>query len=196
MSSVGEDAWLEDVVKELGGDDEFIENTEPLMPKDERLVGRFVQQYCWADFNSRRAINYLRQINGKGESNFSGGLNDTDVVKHLGSESASLSGLPAVSDGLGRTAKALKMHRDLRHHFAHWAVRRAKHHEAFVLMTTNSPQAKKKGIAPLEVGMLGFSVVAIEALERELGILASQNEYLAQAVNFLGNYIKDPASVL
>lgn len=187
---------LEEIVVNLGGDDDFIGNTVPLSTEDEMLIGRFVQQYCWADFNARRAVNYLRQINSGDARNFSGNLNDTDVLTHLASEAASLKNLPAVKSGLVASAKTLEMHRDLRHHFAHWAGRRAKHHNAFVLLTTNAPQAKKKGITALEVGMLGFVVLSIHDLEREMVNLISHNEYLAQAVNFLGNYARDPASVL
>lgn len=189
-------ALLEDIVESLGGDDDFIGNTIPLSTEDEMLIGRFVQQYCWADFNARRAVNYLRQINSEDSCDFSGSLNDKDVLKHLASEAASLQGLPAVKKGLVASAETLEIHRDLRHNFAHWAGRRAKHHNAFVLLTTSSYQAKKKGITALEVGMLGFVVFSIHDVEREIENLISHNEYLAQAVNFLGNYARDPASVV
>lgn len=188
-------ALLEEIVESLGGDNDFIGNTIPLSTEDEMLVGRFVQQYCWADFNARRAVNYLRQINSGDSCEFSGKLNDKEVLEHLAFEAASLQGLPAVKKGLVASAKTLEMHRDLRHHFAHWAGRRAKHHNAFVLLTTSSSQAKKKGITALEVGMLGFVVFSIDDIEREIKNLISHNEYLAQAVNFLGNYAKNPESV-
>lgn len=187
---------LEEIIENLGGDDEFIENTVPLSAEDEMLIGRFVQQYCWADLNARRAVNYLRHINRGDARNFSGGLNDTDVLKHLASEAATLKNLPAVKSGLSATVDILEMHRDLRHKFAHWAGRRAKNHNAFVLLTTNASKAQSKGIATLEVGMLGFTVLSVHDLEREIVNLVSHNEYLAQAVSFLGNYAKDPASVL
>jgi len=119
-----------------------------------------------------------------------------ELLKHLASEAASPQGLPAVKKGLVASAETLEMHRDLRHNFAHWAGRRTKHHDAFVLLTTSSYQAKKKGITALEVGMLGFVVFSIHDIERKIENLISHNEYLALAVNFLGNYARDPASVV
>jgi len=138
-------ARLEEIALSMRSDGSWLQQeTELPSESDFALIGKFIQVYCVADFNARRVINGLRAICLGEEEDFSSRLNDKDVLTHLKISAAAWTGSSNVSDGVVRAAEILEMHRELRHNFAHWIVRRLRNADALLILTKNAGEARKR----------------------------------------------------
>ena len=100
-----------------------LNDTAPLERDDYFRIGLFVQTYCFADFEARRIINLLEQIQSGEPTSYASKLNDKDTIEHLKRHAADCVWNKDVSEGLSKVTEILGMHRTIRHMFAHWSGR-------------------------------------------------------------------------
>lgn len=111
--------------------------TEQLTSADYELIGRFIQAYCISDYTSRRIVAAMRSIALSPAMDVAK-LSDKDVIEHLRRCGESWTGKKGSGSWVVTVAKTLEMHHHLRHAFAHFAARRIKGEDAFLLLTTSA----------------------------------------------------------
>lgn len=113
------------------------DETEYLTPADYELIGRFIQAYCISDYTSRRIIAAMRRISSSPAMDVAK-LSDKDVIEHLRRSGENWAGTNDTGASIVKVANTLEMHHHLRHSFAHFAARRIKGEDAFLLLTTSA----------------------------------------------------------
>ena len=87
---------------------------------DFALMGKFIQLYCYAEFNARRLADALStKITGLRAINYYR-LNDTDLLIHLRKLASRDIWNPDMKSKILMAVDILEMHRTHRHSFAHW----------------------------------------------------------------------------
>jgi hypothetical protein len=175
--------------------EDFMNKTVPLNHDDYALIGKLVQAYCWADFNGRRVLELLWSVNGTLFGRKAASLRDGDVIKELGIESEKLEGMPGLKKGLMHVFEILNMHKDRRHELAHWAARKLKDIDAFLMLSKNTKESNRRGIdINGELGgdddFVGYAVMPIRELRDECEKLLHHNEYLAKSVKLLTDHLE------
>jgi len=177
-------AALSDIKEQLDAADEaeFLALTDDLIESDFTLIGQLIQTYCYADVNARRVIDNVRGAAGERQNGSL--LNDKDTLTHLRTVAERLP--PSdVKDGLLLAVGTIEMHREHRHHFAHWAVRRTRGHDAFIFFTKNAREATKRDGRDLAADELKYGLVALAPLREELVKLIGHSKYVAEAAAYL-----------
>ena len=113
------------------------DETEYLTPADYELIGRFIQAYCISDYTSRRIIAAIRKISSSPAMDVAK-LSDKHVIEHLRRCGENWRGENDTGASVVSVANTLEMHHHLRHSFAHFAARRIKGEDAFLLLTTST----------------------------------------------------------
>jgi hypothetical protein len=161
---------------------DFMALTDDLRRVDFTLIGKLIQTYCFADLNARRVIDDIRGLTGGVQNGAH--LNDTDVLIHL---KVVASTLPSwgCRDGLIKAATTIEMHRTLRHCFAHWAVRRIKQHDVFIVMTKNGPEAKRRDGIEICADEFKYGLVPLEPMKAEMEKLVTDAKYIAESAAYI-----------
>lgn len=175
--------------------EDFMTKTVPLSHDDYALIGQLVQAYCWADFNGRRVLELLWSVNGTLFGRKAASLRDGEVIKELGIESEKLNGMPNLKIGLMHVFEILNMHKDRRHELAHWAARKLKDLDAFLMLSKNIKEGNRRGIDICselddDDDFVGYAVMPIQELRDECEKLYHHNEYLARSVKFLTDHLE------
>jgi hypothetical protein len=177
-------AKVAEMINKLDPDDSagFMALTDELREEDFTFVGKLIQTYCYADLNARRIIDGISGAAGKVQNGSI--LNDTDVLLHLRKVAETLP--PSnVREGILRAVELVEMHREQRHNFAHWAVRRIKDHDVFVIFTKNAHEAKKRDGVELPQGEFKFGLAPVRLLKEELEKLVGHSKYLAESAIYV-----------
>jgi hypothetical protein len=159
--------------------DKFLANSEPLTDADLVLTGTLVQLFNYADLNARRAIDAIRHAAlGPNQQN-AGKLQDSQVYPKL-IEAAEM--LPVGSDlrnGLIKLAKAMQLHQPLRHHAAHWAMRRVPGHDVLLMLTYNSQEGKRRSGQATDPYHVTFGLLPMSPLRAESKLQSDYGEWLS-----------------
>jgi hypothetical protein len=70
--------------------EDFLEHTDPLREEDFALIGKYIQCYCYADFNGRRIIDTIRGAEEGAQRQNAGRLADAQVFSSLKEAAARL----------------------------------------------------------------------------------------------------------
>lgn len=176
---------LREMVEPYMSADNWLENTDVLSQKDFSLIGRFIQIYCIADFNARRVIDVMREIRTGQKDNFASTLNEVDVLLHLRRSGEMWMGREDVREALTNLVNLLEMHRQFRHYFAHWVVRRVKGVDVFLILTKSAENPSKRGGIRQDVDKATYAVFMADTLRDEMVKLIEQGEFLAKFASFL-----------
>lgn len=172
---------LEEARKSLG---HVLNDTIPLERDDYFRIGLFIQTYCFADFEARRIINLLEQIQSGEPTSYASKLNDKDTIEHLKRHAADCAWNKDVSEGLGKVAEILAMHRTIRHMFAHWSGRRIQGHDTYIFFTANLAGQKIPDGAPKfeqhEDANIQYGMMPVFHLEQELEKLKGHVQYMTK----------------
>lgn len=182
---------LQAVRREIDEDpDGYLNRTEALEPNDFALMGRLVQDYCYADLNARRVIDAIKHAALGPEHRNAGVLQDKQVFEEF---QKVVEKLPSgqMKDGLAKAGKTIEMHLQLRHFFAHWAARRVKGLDALVLFTKNSKEGSKKSGLERSAEHLIYVIVPLGALRTEMRKLEGHGLYLADRAADLEAHFDD-----
>jgi hypothetical protein len=164
--------------------------TVPCEKEEFALIGAFIQAYCAVDFNARRIIAAVQQLSKQTPPINFNELNDTDVYLHLKKASENAHVESHVKDGIAKAASTLEMHRDFRHRFAHWVVRKVCDHEALFLLTGKKPDPKKHGGIDIAKGTNAYLIVPRAALIEETKKIFGHADYLAHVAVHLENKLQ------
>lgn len=176
---------LREIVKPYMSTDNWLENTDVLSQKDFALIGKFIQIYCIADFNARRVIDIMREIRTGQKENFASALTEVDVLVHLRRSGEMWMGREDVREALTNLVNLLEMHRQFRHHFAHWVVRRLKGTDVFLMLTKSADNPNRRGGIRQDVDKATYAVFMADTLQDEMVKLIEQGEFLAKFASFL-----------
>jgi len=193
---------LQKLASSISEDENWLERTLPLKKSDYSFIGAFIQSYCIADFNSRRLINAMRAIYINDNKDFAARLSDADVLLHLSKFAEQWHGIAHVSEGIGRAARTLEMHRIHRHHFAHWIIRRMQSADAFLMLTKNASEAEKRDGKAQGIDEAKWGLVMVKGLKAELVKLQGHSDYLGkiavkleqQAIELRAEYLSQKAN--
>lgn len=161
--------------------DAFIEASKRPTAKDFQLIGTFVQVYCFAELSARQIIEMIDSVIPNQGKEAASRLAGHDVFPHLilAANRFKNSSKGNVKETLIRAAGIVGMHRQMRHTFAHWTVRRVEGDKAFLLLSKNAQEGKKRtGTMPM-VGCMNYGIVAKETLRRELRKLEEHTQNLS-----------------
>ena len=161
------------------GPDAYLTKTDPLTKDDLVLIGSLIQTYNYADLNARLIIDNLRHAAEGPQAQNAGVIQDAQVYEKL-IEAAKL--LPDTADmrrDLIKAASTFQMHQQHRHHFAHWATRRIRGHDALFMMTYKAQESKKRLGKPSEPNETTYAVMALAPLLAEMEKLEGHSKWLA-----------------
>lgn len=174
-----------------------LNDTAPLEGDDYFKIGLFIQTYCFADFEARRIINLLAQIQSGEPSSYALKLNDKDTIEHLKRHAAGCVWNEDVSEGLSKAAEILAGHRMIRHTFAHWSGRRIPDHDAYIFFTANLAGQKIPDDATKfeehEEANTQYAVMPVSQLEQELEKLKGHVQYMTNIRRQLEAKVNDIA---
>lgn len=190
MSDPYDDAILTAIQSEIAADpDGYLTKTDPLTKDDLVLIGSLVQIYNYADLNARRIIDSLRHAAEGPQAQNAGVIQDAQVYEKL-IEAAKL--LPETAEmrrDLIKAASTLQMHQLHRHHFAHWATRRIRGHDAFFMMTYKAQESTKRLGKPSGPHETIYAVMALAPLLAEMEKLEGHSKWLAsEAARVFGQF--------
>lgn len=174
-----------------------LNDTAPLEKDDYFKIGQFIQSYCFADFEARRIINLLEQIQSGKPATYALKLNDKDTIEHLKCQAEDCVWNKNVSEGLSKAAEILGVHRPIRHMFAHWSGRRIPAHDAYIFFTANLGGQKIPDGAPKfeqhEEANVQYGLMPASQLEQELEKLKEHVQYMTNIGRQLEAKVSDIA---
>lgn len=157
-------------------------DTERLRPNDFQLIGRVVQVFCVADFESRRIVGAVGELVGKSVN--VANMRDTDVPTHVERCGREWRGDPQTGTALVQAGILFGANQQVRHSLAHWAGRRIKGHEAYFFLSTRlnhkSPEGWGRVPSDDANANAGFRILLIPQLERILVELERHAQFLGQ----------------
>jgi hypothetical protein len=174
----------------------FIASTSNLTSDDHELVGRLIQLYCFADYNARRVIDTVREAAKGPEARNGSRLAEPDFFDHL-EQVAQMLPEGNVKEVLSGAAAILNLHRDNRHHFAHWAARRLNGRDVLILFSKNYQQGKKRtGDSGPDAYETVYGLVPMPEFRRELDKLDHHAHNVSVLAPDLENRIDELRSML
>lgn len=176
---------LQALVEPYISDENWLDYTDPLTPKEFTLIGKFIQIYCIADFNSRRVIDVMREIRTGNKENFASTLNEADTLVHLRKSAEMWQGRDDIRMALINLVNLLEMHRQFRHFFAHWVVRKVKGTDVFLTLTKSADKPIKRGGITQDVDKATYAVFMASTLQIEMSKLLEQGKFLAKLASHL-----------
>jgi hypothetical protein len=161
--------------------DHFLNNTDPLSIEDMALAGTLTQIFNYCDFNARRIIDTVRHA-ALGPAERNGGLlKDAQVYEKLVETMQMLPENYRSRNDIVVAANTLKMHHTLRHHFAHWAMRRVPNYDGLFMMTYNVAEGQKKTGKRTEAHEATYGVLPLGPVRAEVSKLEENGKLLAEA---------------
>jgi hypothetical protein len=130
--------------------------------------------------NARRIIDTLRHAAIGPQGQNAGVIQDAQVYEKL-IEAAKL--LPETTDmrrDLIKAATTLQMHQMHRHHFAHWATRRIRGHDALFMMTYKAQEMEKRLGKRSEPYETIYALLSLPPLRAEMDKLKGHSEWLGK----------------
>lgn len=178
--------------------DAFVEASKRPTAKDFELIGTFIQVYCFAELSARQIIEMIDSAILGRRPEAASRLAGHDVFPKLAEAAGKLS-----SDGKGnlretliRAAGTVEMHRQIRHTLAHWAVRRIEGGRAFLVLSKNAQEGKKRHGKMIGAGELHYGMMGTATLRRELKKLEQHTQNLSVAAVHMGKDRQGLASML
>jgi len=161
--------------------------------KDEfALIGELVQMYCIADALCRELIATLKEKRIGTASDSAYSLNDTDVLIHTKKEACETA-LNIHKAGVISAVETLEMHREFRHTFSHWVIKRYADGRHLVALSKSAPDAKKRDGIALEGGRAKLMVFRLGLLMEELTKIKGHCMFLAELQAYLDSLPPCPA---
>ncbi|MFC3674059.1 hypothetical protein [Ferrovibrio xuzhouensis] len=164
---------------------DFLETTTDLNDDDYALMGKLIQLYCFADLNARRIIDAIHHATLGADARSGSRLRDAEVFPRLqGLVNRWIPDSP-LKEGLLKAARTVEIHRIHRHNFAHWAARKVKEGDAFILFTKNAREGERRDGTPQNSDEMKYAIVLLAPLKPEIEKLIGHCAYLAnQAARF------------
>jgi hypothetical protein len=159
--------------------EDFCAETQPLRTTDFVLIGRVIQIYAYSTLNCRRILGLVQPVSRPKRPLTGNRTPDGDTFAVVRDEAANFPNCDLRS-ALIAACDILILHNDIRHHFAHWGVRRAKAHDAYVILGANEREVKKHAGFELDPDHIAFGVFHIPHLKNELRKLSEHGEILAR----------------
>jgi hypothetical protein len=122
--------------------DSFIASTENLTNDDYILIAKFIQGYCFADYNARRVLDALREAELGARWQSSGRSQDAQIFSMLADTAERLPHFE-IQKSIIEAAKKIEEHREHRNMLAHLAARRIVDYDCFLLFSKNSKESKR-----------------------------------------------------
>lgn len=171
---------LIEIKAEIDADpDGYLLKTDPLTPDDLLLTGRIVQIFNYSDLNARRIIDAINHA-AFGPAKQNGGIiQDAQVYEKLIDAAKLLPEGTDLRDGLMKAARTFQMHHLIRHHFAHWAMRRIPNYDAFFMMTYNAQEGERRNGKRTEAYEITYGVLPLASARAEIDNLENNGKWLA-----------------
>lgn len=160
--------------------DSFIEASQSPKPKDFQLIGTFIQVYCFAEFSARQIIEMIDSATPHMRADASR-YAPHDVFPKLENAANRLSdsGKGNLKETVLRAAKTIGMHRQMRHALAHWAVRRLENGAAYLILSKDGQEGKKRSGQTIGVDHAHYGIIITGTLRRELDKLEQHTHNLS-----------------
>ena len=169
----------------ISDDPSILDKLDKLNEPDFALIGKLIQLYTIIDINSRITIRLLRIITDGIDDTFADKLSEADVIVQLRKYATKLKTQTNLKEGIERAVENLDMHRQHRHTFAHWVVRRLPGEEAFIVLTKSSGDLKKRGLEAPEPDKCIWGIFMISHLKDELENIIGHCDYISQSAAYL-----------
>ncbi|HDS1733214.1 hypothetical protein [Pseudomonas sp. BP8] len=165
-------------------DVELLQHLEGVGKDEFALMGELVQVYCSADALCRGLIAILRKKREGSASDFAFKLVDADVLIHMRKE-AQQTILSIDTVGIISAIEILEMHRDFRHTFSHWVVKKYRAGNYLVAFTKNKKEGENRDGIALTGGQAKLMVFPVAELLIELDKLKGHCEFLAELHQYM-----------
>lgn len=156
-----------------------------LEPADHQLIGAFIQEFNYMDFNLRRAIETFAhaKLLSKNAAEKYPKIHSSEVATIVQEAVKAMD--PAVED-IADTTKILwiiERRREIRNLLGHWAARRIPGEDAIVLVSKDENDAKRTGGYYLALGNVKQAVLDLADLRRVFEQIAPIELWLAKKVS-------------
>nr|WP_294849339.1 hypothetical protein [uncultured Sphingomonas sp.] len=158
--------------------DDFWSQTTVLKTEDFVLIGRYIQIYAYSTLNARKILALVQPISRPKRPVTANKIPDGDTFSILRDEARQFPECD-LRRALVAACDILLMHRDIRHNFAHWAVRRAKKIDAYVILGANEKEVQRHSGLSLNPEHVAFGLLSIEHVKDEARKLAEHGSTLA-----------------
>lgn len=186
VNPVAEDAeMLATLEAKLDRDlDAIITGSKRPSRKDFELIGTFIQVYSFAEFSARQIIELIDIYGPPGKLDRATRLAAHDVFPKLAEAADRLTqmGDGNLKETLVRAAATIDMHRIMRHTLAHWAVRRVERGRAYLLLSKNAQEGKKRHGRMISAGESHYGFVGVASMRAELRKLEQHTQNLSVIV--------------
>ncbi|MFP3403403.1 hypothetical protein [Pseudomonas putida] len=183
-SSEAETRAIVDLLVATKNDGELLQHLGGIGKEEHALMGELVQTYCQADALCRGLVAILRQKREGAPSDFAFKLFDTDVLIHMRKE-AQETILSIDTAGIIAAVDILEMHRDFRHTFSHWVVKKYKAGDYLVAFTKNKKEGENRDGITLTSGQAKLMVFPVAELLVELDKLRGHCKFLADLHQYM-----------
>ena len=172
----GEAVIAEIEAMEEGG----IQSTLPLTDADAMLIGELIQHVTWADFNGRRLLQLLDEIEGLPPRSPNHCLRDNEIIPAIRDRLDAIPGLSAdQSADLETALSQIDRMVDIRHAFAHLALRRHWTDDVVIGFSMNNREAQRKTGSDLSPQVAMTVAIPMEAVRSNMGPLSRNSEFFA-----------------
>lgn len=163
--------------------DAFLAEAKRPSPTDFQLIGTFIQVYSFAEMTARQIVEMIDALTPGKSANAASRLAGHDVFPHLEAAANRLgqTGTGNLKETLLRAAGTVKMHRQMRHTLAHWAVRRVSGDDAFIFLSKNAQEGKKRTGNMIGESEISYGFTGKRTLRRELRKLEEHTQNLSVA---------------
>jgi hypothetical protein len=158
--------------------DGFIEASLEPTADDLAFIGHFIQLYCFADYCARRIIDAIREAAIGPEARNASKLFEKDVFPSL-EKAAHRLWDGKVKTNLLKAAGTIGMHRQHRHTFAHWAVRRVPEEDVLLLLSKDAREGKRRDGHERDSYQSSFGFVALPPMRTEVEKLNAHTHILS-----------------
>lgn len=157
--------------------------------KDFQMIGTIIQVYSFAELSARQIIELIDQATPGGSGDVGTRLAPHDVFPKLAEAARRLKDTDRsnLKPTILRAADTIGMHRELRHTLAHWVVRRLDKGRAYLVMSKNAQEGKKRHGELIGANQIGYGIISAASLKRELAYLEIHTHNLSTVALALNN---------
>jgi hypothetical protein len=160
-------------------EEDALSKIEPLNMEDVAIIGCLIQTYNFIEYNLRRSIEIFAHtglITRPKKKN----PHSSELVELVKSGVGAIAQDADSKEIICKTLDDIELHRDIRNHFAHWAAKRIKGHDALYLMSLDHMDATRRVGTKVDHNISVFAIFNLAVIRGLIKHIAEQEQWLAE----------------
>lgn len=158
--------------------EDALSKIEPLTMDDAALIGCLIQTYNFIEYNLRRSIEVFSHA--KLIKRPRGNPHSSNLIELVKTGVLATNQDTSSMDTICKTLDDIELHRDIRNHFAHWAAKRIKGHDALYLMSLDHKDATRRVNSNIDHNISVYGIFNLADIRGLIIHISEHEKWLAE----------------